>query len=195
MGGRLPVGYYKDAEKTAKTFVTIDGQRYSVPGDFATVAADGALQLLGRGSVVINTGGEKVYPEEVEEILKTHPAVADAACVGVADERFGEAICAIVQIRPGMTATSDELVAHVKGHLAGFKAPRHVVIVDSVQRTPAGKLDYRALQVPCRRAGRRRRLISPPARSGPVGTVAARPGRSRRSRRRSTHPRRPSSPR
>jgi acyl-CoA synthetase (AMP-forming)/AMP-acid ligase II len=146
VGGRLPVGYYKDPEKTAKTFVTIDGQRYSVPGDYATVAADGALQLLGRGSVVINTGGEKVYPEEVEEILKTHPAVADAACVGVADDRFGEAICAIVQLSPGMSATSEELVGHVKGRLAGFKAPRHVVIVDSVQRTPSGKLDYRALK-------------------------------------------------
>ncbi|MGO8876953.1 MAG: acyl-CoA synthetase [Acidimicrobiales bacterium] len=145
VGGRLPVGYYKDAEKTAKTFVTIDGQRYSVPGDFATVAADGTLQLLGRGSVVINTGGEKVFPEEVEETLKTHPAVADAACVGVPDERFGEAICAIVQVRSDMAVGSEDLVDHVKARLAGFKAPRHVVFVDSVQRTPSGKLDYRAL--------------------------------------------------
>jgi len=146
LGGRLPVGYYKDAEKTAKTFVTIAGQRYSVPGDYATVAADGTLQLLGRGSVVINSGGEKVYPEEVEEVLKTHPAVADAACVGVPDERFGEAICAIVQLRPEAAASSQELIAHVKGRLASFKAPRYVVFVGSVGRTPSGKLDYRALK-------------------------------------------------
>ena len=146
LGGRLPVGYYKDAEKTAKTFVTIAGQRYSVPGDYATVAADGTLQLLGRGSVVINSGGEKVYPEEVEEVLKTHPAVADAACVGVPDERFGEAICAIVQLRPQAAASSQELIAHVKGRLASFKAPRYVVFVGSVGRTPSGKLDYRALK-------------------------------------------------
>jgi fatty-acyl-CoA synthase len=146
LSGRLPVGYYKDAEKTAKTFVTIDGQRYSVPGDYATVAADGTLHLLGRGSVVINTGGEKVYPEEVEEALKSHTAVADAACVGVPDERFGEAICAIVQLRDGASVTAAELIDHVKGRLASYKAPRQVVFVDSVGRTPAGKLDYGAVK-------------------------------------------------
>jgi acyl-CoA synthetase (AMP-forming)/AMP-acid ligase II len=146
LGGRLPVGYYKDEEKTAKTFVTIDGQRYSVPGDFATVAEDGTLHLLGRGSVVINTGGEKVYPEEVEETLKIHPAIADAACVGVPDERFGEAICAIVQLRPDVQADGRELIEHVKARLAGYKAPRHVVFVDSVGRTPSGKLDYSSLK-------------------------------------------------
>jgi len=146
VGGRLPLGYYKDDEKTAKTFLTIGGQRYSVPGDYATVDSDGTLHLLGRGSVVINTGGEKVYPEEVEEALKTHPAVADAACVGVPSERFGEEICAIVQLRPGMTADPRELIDHVKAHLASFKAPRSVVFVDSVGRTPSGKLDYGTLK-------------------------------------------------
>jgi acyl-CoA synthetase (AMP-forming)/AMP-acid ligase II len=146
VGGRLPLGYYKDEDKTRKTFVTIGGERYSVPGDYATVDADGTLHLLGRGSVVINTGGEKVYPEEVEEALKTHPAVADAACVGVPSERFGEEICAIVQLLPDMMAGPQELIDHVKARLASFKAPRSVVFVDSVGRTPAGKLDYGTLK-------------------------------------------------
>jgi 3-oxocholest-4-en-26-oate---CoA ligase len=146
VGGRLPLGYYKDEEKTAKTFPVIGGERYSVPGDFATVDADGTLHLLGRGSVVINTGGEKVYPEEVEEALKTHPAVADAACVGVPSERFGEEICAIVQLRPGFDIDPQELIGHVKARLASYKAPRRVVFVDSVGRTPSGKLDYGTLK-------------------------------------------------
>jgi fatty-acyl-CoA synthase len=146
VGGRIPLGYYKDDDKTRSTFLTIGGERYSVPGDYATVDADGTLHLLGRGSVVINTGGEKVYPEEVEEVLKTHPAVADAACVGVPSERFGEEICAIVQLRTGMSAAPQELIDYVKARLAGFKAPRRVVFVDSVGRTPSGKLDYGALK-------------------------------------------------
>src|SRR5690606_19681972 len=99
VGGRQPIGYYKDPEKTAATFLEIDGQRYSCPGDFATVDADGKISLLGRGSVCINTGGEKVFPEEVEEALKTHPAVFDAVAVGVPDEKFGEAVTAVVQVR------------------------------------------------------------------------------------------------
>ncbi len=146
LGGRLPLGYYKDEAKTASTFVTIGGERYSVPGDYATVEADGSLKLLGRGSVSINTGGEKVFPEEVEEALKRHPAVVDAVVVGVPDERFGEAITAAVELAPGEEASEDELVAEVKQHLAGYKAPRHVVFVDSVGRTPAGKVDYKAVR-------------------------------------------------
>jgi 3-oxocholest-4-en-26-oate---CoA ligase len=146
LGGRIPVGYYKDEEKTAKTFITLDGNRYSVPGDYATVEADGSLHLLGRGSVCINTGGEKVYPEEVEEIIKTHPSVLDASCVGVPDERFGQAICALVELRPGAQATAAEIIDWVKGRLSSFKAPRHVIFVDSVGRTPSGKLDYGALK-------------------------------------------------
>ncbi len=152
VAGRLPLGYYKDADKTAATFLTIADERYSVPGDYALVEADGTLRLLGRGSVVINTGGEKVFPEEVEEVLKTHLAVADAACVGVPDERFGQAICALVQLRPGAGTGAAELIEHVKGRLAGFKAPRQVVFVDSVGRTPSGKLDYRALAATAARA-------------------------------------------
>jgi fatty-acyl-CoA synthase len=145
LGGRLPLGYYKDEEKTAKTFVTIDGQRYSVPGDYVTVEADGSVHLLGRGSVCINTGGEKVYPEEVEEIIKTHPAVLDAACVGVPDERFGQAICALVELTSGGAASSEDIIDWVKGRLSSFKAPRRVIFVESVGRTPAGKLDYAGL--------------------------------------------------
>jgi acyl-CoA synthetase (AMP-forming)/AMP-acid ligase II len=146
LGGRIPLGYYKDEAKTASTFVTIDGKRFSIPGDFASVAGDGSIQLLGRGSIVINTGGEKVFPEEVEEVLKTHPAVVDAACVGVPDERFGEAVCAIVELRPGMAAQPPELIAHVGKHLAKFKAPRYVLVVESMARTPSGKLDYKTLR-------------------------------------------------
>lgn len=145
LGGRIPVGYYKDDEKTAATFVTIDGARYSVPGDYARVEADGSLTLLGRGSVSINTGGEKVFPEEVEEALKTHPAVRDAAVVGVPDERFGQAITAVVELTAGADASEEELTEHVKARLAHFKAPRHVVFVPSLGRSPAGKVDYRGL--------------------------------------------------
>ena len=146
LGGRLPLGYYKDEAKTAATFVTIDGERYSVPGDHALVGADGSLQLLGRGSVCINTGGEKVFPEEVEEVLKTHPGVLDAACVGVPDERFGEAITAVVELREGEPPTPAELTEHVRARIAPFKAPRHYVVVPSIGRSPAGKLDYRTLR-------------------------------------------------
>ncbi len=146
VGGRIPLGYYKDEAKTLSTFVTLGGARYSVPGDFATVEADGTLRLLGRGSVCINTGGEKVYPEEVEEILKTHAAVADAACVGIPNERFGEEIAAVVELLPPGSADPDALIAHVKRRLAHYKAPRHVVFVPSLGRTPAGKLDYASLR-------------------------------------------------
>ena len=109
-------------------------------------ARTGCLRLLGRGSVCINTGGEKVFPEEVEEVLKTHPKVVDAACVGLADDRFGEAVTALVQLRPGQRVDPDELVELVKEHLAHFKAPRNVLFVDTVGRSPAGKLDYNALR-------------------------------------------------
>jgi len=144
--GRTPLGYYKDPEKSAATFVVIDGARYSVPGDWAEVAADGTVLLLGRGSVCINTGGEKVYPEEVEEALKTHPSVADAVVVGVPDERFGEAICAVVEPRHGVALDEAELVAHVRSHLAAYKAPRHVVSISSVGRAANGKVDYRFMK-------------------------------------------------
>jgi acyl-CoA synthetase (AMP-forming)/AMP-acid ligase II len=141
--GRMPVGYYKDPEKTARTFKLIDGERYSMPGDFAMVDADGTLRLLGRGSGCINTGGEKVYPEEVEEVLKTMPAVRDAVVVGVPDEKWGEAIIAVVQPAPDATVDEAEVIAHVKAHLAGYKAPKRVLVVDSLGRSPSGKADYK----------------------------------------------------
>jgi fatty-acyl-CoA synthase len=136
-------GYHKDPEKTAATFRVIDGQRYTVAGDYATIEADGTMRLLGRGSVCINSGGEKIFPEEVEEALKTHPAVRDAIVVGVPDEKFGESIVGVVELID-ITVTDQDLVDHVKGQLARYKAPRLVVRVDSVGRGPNGKADYAA---------------------------------------------------
>ena len=124
----------------------IDGARWSIPGDWATVEADGTLRLLGRGSQCINTGGEKVYPEEVEEVIKTYPGVADAACVGVPDERFGEAVVALVEAADGEDVEEAGLIAHVKQHLAGYKAPRRIVVLPSLGRAPNGKVDYQALR-------------------------------------------------
>jgi acyl-CoA synthetase (AMP-forming)/AMP-acid ligase II len=143
--GFTPIGYYKDPEKSAATFQVIDGARYSIPGDWAEVDADGTVKLLGRGSQCINTGGEKVYPEEVEEVLKRHPLVHDAAVVGVPDERFGQAITAFVEPEPGASPDEADLVAHVKTHLASYKAPKRVWLVPSVDRAANGKLDYKRL--------------------------------------------------
>ena len=146
VGGRQPVGYYKDPEKTARTFLEIDGKRYSCPGDFATVEADGTITLLGRGSVCINTGGEKVFPEEVEEAMKTHPSVLDAVAVGVPDDRFGEMVTGVVEARPGEVVDVDAVIAHVKTTLAAYKAPRRIVVVDTIGRAANGKVDYKRLK-------------------------------------------------
>jgi acyl-CoA synthetase (AMP-forming)/AMP-acid ligase II len=142
-GGRLPLGYHNDPEKTAATFIEVDGDRYLITGDLATVAEDGTVDLLGRGSTSINTGGEKVHPEEVEGVLHAHPAVADVLVVGVPDERWGSAVTAVVQPAAGATVELAELAAHCKQHLAGYKVPKHLVVVDKVVRSPAGKADYR----------------------------------------------------
>ena len=142
LGGYLPVGYYKDAAKSAATFRTINGARYSVPGDWATVEEDGTITLLGRGSVCINSGGEKIYPEEVEEAVKRDAAVADCVAVGVPDERFGEAVAVVVAAEPGASIDPEQLKDLGDG-LARFKRPRHVVVVDQIQRGPNGKADYR----------------------------------------------------
>ncbi|MFT7393606.1 MAG: acyl-CoA synthetase (AMP-forming)/AMP-acid ligase II [Candidatus Azotimanducaceae bacterium] len=144
--GRTPIGYYKDEAKSAETFVIISGERYSIPGDYATVQVDGTVALLGRGSQCINTGGEKVYPEEVEECLKRHPAVADAAVVGLPDEKWGESITALIETHPGASVESQELRDHVKANLAAYKAPKAVFEIDTVGRANNGKLDYRALK-------------------------------------------------
>jgi fatty-acyl-CoA synthase len=151
VGGFQPIGYYKDPEKSAATFITIDGKRYSVPGDYAEVDADGGIVLLGRGSVCINTGGEKVFPEEVEEILKTHPRISDAVAVGIPDEKFGEAITAVVELDPDADGSGDDLdthdvIAHLKGKLASYKVPKSILTVDTIGRAPNGKVDYKRLK-------------------------------------------------
>ena len=139
--GRLPVGYYKDEAKSAATFRIVRGRRYVITGDFATVEADGQVVVLGRGSSCINTGGEKVYPEEVEEVLKRHPSVADAAVLGLPDERFGETVAAAVQLAGGWDLDDETLRAHVRASLAGYKVPRQVVAVPEVTRGPNGKVN------------------------------------------------------
>jgi fatty-acyl-CoA synthase len=141
VGGHVPVGYYKDQRKSDATFLVIDGTRWSVPGDFASVEADGSITLLGRGSVVINSGGEKIFPEEVEEAIKRHPAVLDALVVGVPDERFGEAVTAVVSLHPDASATEDEIDGALES-LARYKRPRTIVFVPEVVRGPNGKADY-----------------------------------------------------
>ncbi len=141
--GHVPVGYYKDEAKTKATFMELNGVRWAVPGDRAVIEDDGTITVLGRGSQCINTGGEKVFPEEVEAVLKSHPGVFDAIVVGVPDARWGESVTAVVAPRPGETLTLDELGEHCRGALAGYKVPRHLVVVDTVERTPAGKPNYR----------------------------------------------------
>jgi acyl-CoA synthetase (AMP-forming)/AMP-acid ligase II len=140
--GHIPLGYYNDPEKTAATFVEIDSERWAFAGDMATVEADGTINLLGRGSACVNTGGEKVYPEEVEDVLKAHPAVFDALVVGVPDERWGERVAAVVQARPGNAPTLEALQEHCRERLAGYKVPRQVHLVERTPRQPSGKPDY-----------------------------------------------------
>jgi acyl-CoA synthetase (AMP-forming)/AMP-acid ligase II len=141
--GHIPVGYYQDPVKTAETFVTVDGVRWSMPGDFATVEADGTVTLLGRGSQSINSGGEKIYPEEVETAVKSHPDVYDAVVVGVPDERWGNRVAAVVQLRPGTSPTLESIQEHCRTKIAGYKVPRQLEVVDAVVRSPSGKPDYR----------------------------------------------------
>ncbi|HEX2577771.1 MAG TPA: acyl-CoA synthetase [Aquihabitans sp.] len=143
-GGNIPIGYHKDPVKTAATFVTApDGTRYVVAGDFALHEADGSITLLGRGSVCINSGGEKIFPEEVETVLKAHPAVYDVLVVGVPDDRWGQSVCAVVQPRAGAEVPAlADLAAHARAQLAAYKTPRHLVVVDEVRRSPSGKPDY-----------------------------------------------------
>lgn len=141
--GNIPVGYYKDEKKTAETFRTINGVRYAIPGDYAQVEEDGSVTMLGRGSVSINSGGEKIYPEEVEAALKGHPDVFDALVVGVPDPRYGQHVAAVVQARPGARPTLAELDSFVRSKIAGYKVPRSLWLVDEVKRSPAGKPDYR----------------------------------------------------
>ena len=141
-GGSVPVGYYKDPEKSARTFLEIDGERYSVPGDFARIEGDGKVTMLGRGSNCVNTGGEKVYPEEVEMAIKGHPAVYDALVVGVPDDKYGQAVAAVVELREGETVDLEELRTHLRPLLSGYKLPRALTVVDTVPRNATGKAQY-----------------------------------------------------
>ncbi len=142
-GGLVPIGYFKDEEKSARTFRTINAVRYSFPGDMAMVAADGALILLGRGSQVINSGGEKIFPEEVEESVKRVDGVVDCLVVGIDDEKFGQSVTAVASLHEGSTVTEAEVIAGVRRDLAAFKAPKRVVFVSQVPRAPNGKADYK----------------------------------------------------
>jgi acyl-CoA synthetase (AMP-forming)/AMP-acid ligase II len=144
--GQIPLGYYKDEAKTAATFPVINGVRYAIPGDMATLEADGSIVVFGRGSVSINSGGEKIFPEEVEKALKRHPSVFDATVVGTPNERFGSQVTAVVELRPefaNVPPSLAELQDHCRLHLAGYKVPRAVVLVDATVRSPSGKPDYR----------------------------------------------------
>ena len=143
LGYPLPVGYYKDPEKTELTFPTINGRRWSIPGDWATIEKDGSITLLGRGSECINTGGEKVFPEEVEEALKINSLVVDCNVVGLPDDRWGQAVTAVVEVKKGETLKEVELLNDVKERLAGYKVPKSVIFVEKLKRGPNGKSDYR----------------------------------------------------
>jgi len=141
--GRIPLGYFRDPEKSAATFPEVDGVRWSLPGDHARLEDDGTITVLGRGSVSINTGGEKVYPEEVEGALKSHPDIFDALVVGLPDERWGERVVAVIQGRNGATPPLHDIEPHLRKHIAGYKIPRAAVYVDQIVRSPSGKPDYR----------------------------------------------------
>ena len=143
-GGMVPLGYYKDEAKSAATFKTFDGVRYSIPGDFATVEADGSITLLGRGSACINSGGEKIFPEEVEEALKTHESVYDCLVVGLPDDRFGQKVAAVLSMADGARFDEAALAEHVRTKLAAYKAPRAFILVDEVPRAANGKAGYKA---------------------------------------------------
>ncbi|MBZ5738923.1 acyl-CoA synthetase [Nocardioides mangrovi] len=141
-GGHVPVGYYKDEAKSAATFLVVNGERYSVPGDFARIEEDNKVTMLGRGSNCVNTGGEKVFPEEVEMAIKRHPAVYDSLVVGIPDERYGQAVAAVVELREGESVELDELREFLRAHLSGYKLPRSLTVVDRIPRNATGKAQY-----------------------------------------------------
>jgi acyl-CoA synthetase (AMP-forming)/AMP-acid ligase II len=146
VGGPIPIGYYKDPEKTAAIFRSVGGRHYSIPGDYARIEADGIITLLGRGSACINTGGEKVYPEEVELVLRSHPTVLDCVVVGVADDRWGEMVIALVEPSNGDDFDEGAVLAHCREQIAAYKCPKRLVALESLVRTPAGKADYAHLR-------------------------------------------------
>jgi acyl-CoA synthetase (AMP-forming)/AMP-acid ligase II len=141
--GDIPVGYYNDPVKTAEVFITVDGVRYVMPGDFATLEEDGSITLLGRGSVSINSGGEKIFPEEVESAVRSHPEVFDAIVVGAPDDRWGQRVAAIIQPRADKHPTLEDIQDHCRDAIAGYKVPRQLHVVETIVRSPSGKPDYR----------------------------------------------------
>jgi fatty-acyl-CoA synthase len=141
--GRVPLGYLGDPDKTARTFPTVDGVRYSVPGDRARLRADNTLELYGRDSVTINSGGEKIFAEEVEQALVKHPAVFDCVVAGRPSERWGNEVVAVVQLADGVEASDDDLLEEAARHIARYKLPKAIVRRDRIQRSPSGKADYR----------------------------------------------------
>jgi 3-oxocholest-4-en-26-oate---CoA ligase len=151
--GHIPLGYLDDPEATARTFPVVDGVRWAVPGDRAALEADGTIVVFGRGSTSINSGGEKIHPEEVESALRAHPEVFDAVVVGVPDPRWGEVVTAVVHARPGRTPDLDDLARHCRRTMAAYKVPRRLVLVDAVQRTLSGKPDHRWARDAARAAG------------------------------------------
>jgi acyl-CoA synthetase (AMP-forming)/AMP-acid ligase II len=162
-GGHMPLGYYRDPVRTAKMFAEVDGKRYAVPGDLARVETDGSVTLLGRGNTCVNSGGEKIFPEEVEGVLKSHPDVFDALVIGVPDERLGQRVAALVQPRDGQLLDLDALTRHVRGQIAGYKVPRSIWVVESIGRTAVGKADYKWA---------RRHVTSHPPSAGPRPAAA-----------------------
>jgi 3-oxocholest-4-en-26-oate---CoA ligase len=145
-GGHIPLGYWRDDAKTAATFPTYDGKRWVTPGDFAMWEDDGTITLLGRGSVSINSGGEKIFPEEVESALRTHPSVFDAAVVGTPHERWGEQVTALVHVRDDIELDVADLQAHCRTLIADYKVPKTILAVAAIARTEVGKLDYRTIK-------------------------------------------------
>ena len=141
-GGHVPIGYLGDAAKSATTFVERDGQRWALPGDLASVETDGTITVLGRGSLCINTGGEKVFPDEVEAALKDHPDVRDAIVIGMPDDRYGERVVALVQPSAGRRIDTEVLRQYGRDRLTGYKVPKVILVVDEILRSPSGKPDY-----------------------------------------------------
>jgi len=141
--GDIPLEYYKDPKKTAETFIHFGGTRYVMPGDFAQVEADGSVTMLGRGSVSINSGGEKIFPEEVEQAVKSHPDVYDCVVIGVPDERWGSRVAAVIETRPGAAPALEDIQNHCRTRIAGYKLPRELHTVRQIERAPSGKPDYR----------------------------------------------------
>lgn len=145
-GGHIPIGYYGDPEKTAKTFIEVDGKRWTLTGDLATVTEDGLIEVFGRGNNCINSGGEKIFPEEVEQAMKSHPAVLDALVVATPDERFGSKVTGVASLRKGKTLNLEGIKAHCREHVAGYKIPRELHVVDEIKRAPSGKPNYKWAQ-------------------------------------------------